>query len=229
MTPPVNLVVVAHPDDEILGFGATGAKLVAAGEIVQPIILCGNVDVRTQRPTDERLMADIAAANDRVGFQAPVLGSFPNIRMNTVGHLDLVQFIETQIDAFQPTRIFTHHLGDINDDHVLVARACLPAARLSQRRGEVGRAPSVYFMEVPSATDWAYPTGGPAFTPTIYVDVSGFVDAKLEALDCYSSVPRPFPHPRSREAILALATARGAQAGVAQAEAFQGVFSRNLG
>ena len=62
MTPPVNLVVVAHPDDEILGFGATGAKLVAAGEIVQPIILCGNVDARTQRPTDERLMADIAAA-----------------------------------------------------------------------------------------------------------------------------------------------------------------------
>jgi N-acetylglucosamine malate deacetylase 1 len=228
MAQTVNLVIVAHPDDEILGFGATGAKLVAAGEIVQPVILCGNVDARTQRPTDDRLMADIKAANDRVGFAAPVLGAFPNIRMNSVPHLELVQFIEAQIDAFRPSRIFTHHPGDINDDHVCVARACLPAARLSQRRGEIGGAPSVYFMEVPSATDWTYPTGGPVFTPTVYVEVGDFLEAKLAALDCYTSVPRPFPHPRSREAITALATVRGAQSGVARAEAFQSVFARDL-
>ena len=55
----INLIVVAHPDDEILGFGATGAKLKQAGETIQPVILCGNVDARTQRPTDEELHADI--------------------------------------------------------------------------------------------------------------------------------------------------------------------------
>jgi len=37
----LNLVVVAHPDDEILGFGAAGNKLAQKGEIVQPIILVG--------------------------------------------------------------------------------------------------------------------------------------------------------------------------------------------
>ena len=46
----VSLIVVAHPDDEILGFGGTGAKLVQKGEIIQPIILCGNV-VSKQRYT----------------------------------------------------------------------------------------------------------------------------------------------------------------------------------
>ena len=90
----VNLVVVAHPDDEILGFGATGTKLSRAGEVVQPIILCGDVDVRAKRPGDEELLADIRAANAVVGSSEPVLGSFPNIRMNTVDHIDIVQFIE---------------------------------------------------------------------------------------------------------------------------------------
>ena len=55
----VNLVVVAHPDDEILGFGATGAKLARAGEIVQTVILCGDVNVRSKKPRDEELLADI--------------------------------------------------------------------------------------------------------------------------------------------------------------------------
>ena len=62
------LVVVAHPDDEVLGFGATGAKLVTAGERVQPIILCGNVDARGARPGDADLESDMLAANRRLGF-----------------------------------------------------------------------------------------------------------------------------------------------------------------
>lgn len=223
-----NLVVVAHPDDEILGFGGTGARLVARGEIVQPVILCGNVDARTQRPSDEQLAADIAAANRTVGFAPPVLGAFPNIRMNSVPHLELVQFIEAQIERFEPARIFTHHPADLNDDHMQVARACLPAARLSQRRGQVGAAPSLYFMEIPSATDWSYPTGIDPFTPTVYSDISAFLETKIAALLCYRNVPRPFPHPRSREALSALAAYRGAQSGMGHAEAFQAVFQRDF-
>jgi LmbE family N-acetylglucosaminyl deacetylase len=223
-----NLVIVAHPDDEILGFGATGAKLVAKGEIVQPVILCGNVDARTHRPTDDQLAADIAEANRCVGFSQPVLGSMPNIRMNTLPHVELVQFIEEQIERFRPDRIFTHHPADLNDDHVQVSRACLPAARLFQRRGDVNHTPSVYFMEIPSATDWSYPTGQGVFVPTVYSDIAGFVDKKIEALGCYRNVLRPFPHPRSAEAINALAAYRGAQSGIGYAEAFQVAFQREF-
>jgi N-acetylglucosamine malate deacetylase 1 len=224
-----NLVVVAHPDDEVLGFGGTGAKLVANGEMVQPVILCGNVDARTQRPSNDQLASDMAAANLALGFEPPVLGSFPNIRMNTVPHLDLVQFIEAQVERFEPSRIFTHHPADLNDDHGQVARACLPAARLSQRRGALNQVPSVYFVEVPSATEWSFPTGVDAFLPTVFSDISDFLEAKLSALECYRNVPRPFPHPRSREAMTALAAYRGSQSGSGHAEAFQLVFDRAFG
>ncbi len=86
----INLVIVAHPDDEILGFGATGAKLVKRGEVVIPIIMCGGVFARNQRPTDLELFEDMNNANKKVCFHCPVLSDFPNLKMNTIPHIDLV-------------------------------------------------------------------------------------------------------------------------------------------
>lgn len=224
----VNLVVVSHPDDEILGFGGAGAKFAARGERVQPVILCGQVDVRTQRPTDAELAEDIAKANAAVGFETPVLGNFPNIRLNTVAHVELVQFIEAQIGRFSPTRIFTHHPGDLNDDHVQVARACFAAARLFQRRDGLAPLRSLHCMEIPSATDWRFPTLGSAFEPNEYVSIDETLDRKLAALNCYRKVMRPFPHPRSNEAIRGLAAVRGGECGRGCAEAFQTIFSNGM-
>ncbi len=226
----MNLVVVAHPDDEILGFGGTGARLVHEGETVQPVIMCGSADARTRRPTDQQLFDDAVAANERLGFAPPVLGSFPNIRMNTVDHLDLVQFVEAQILAFAPQRIFTHHPSDLNDDHKQVCRAVLAAARLFQRRPDVPRLEALFLMEVPSATDWGFggPESGP-FVPDTFVDIEAHIDAKLDALACYRNVMRDFPHPRSGEAIHSIAAVRGAQAGMKRAEAFQTLFRTSIG
>lgn len=226
--PIVNLVVVAHPDDEILGFGGTGAKFAARGETIQPVLLCGQVDVRTQRPNDAELAEDIAKANAAVGFSAPVLGEFPNIRLNTAPHVELVQFIEAQIEHFAPTRIFTHHPGDLNDDHVQVARACFAAARLFQRREGFAPLRSLHCMEILSSTDWSFPTIGPAFEPNEYVSIDETLETKLAALACYRKVMRPFPHPRSVEAMRGLAAVRGGECGLGYAEAFQTIFSTRL-
>lgn len=221
----VNLLVVAHPDDEILGFGGTGAKLVAAGEIVQPVILCGRVDARHLRPSDQELFDDMQNANRSLGFNAPVLGPFPNLKMNTVPHIELVQFIETQIVEFQPHRIFTHHSGDPNNDHLEVSKACVAASRLYQRRDDVPALGSLHFMEILSSTEWSYPganSGG--FQPTTFVEIGSYLEKKISALECYRTVMRPFPHPRSREVITGLAALRGAQSGKFYAESFQTIF-----
>ncbi|AKE52338.1 PIG-L deacetylase family protein [Kangiella geojedonensis] len=224
-----NLIVVAHPDDEVLGCGGTGAKLVQQGEIVQPVILCGNVDVRSLRPTDEELYDDMCVANSTVGFQIPILGSFPNIRMNTVPHVEIVQFIEKQIEDFKPTRIFTHHPGDLNDDHVQVSKACQAAARLYQRRSDVPALKALYFMEILSSTDWAFPTTGENFTPSTFQEIGEeALTRKINALRHYRNVMRDFPHPRSEEVLRGLAAYRGGQAGLNYAEAFQLVFQNGI-
>ncbi|MDN7124518.1 PIG-L family deacetylase [Pseudidiomarina sp. 1APP75-32.1] len=225
----VNLIVVAHPDDEILGFGATGAKFAGRGEVCQPIILCGNVNVRNHRPSDQELYDDMCAANKEVAFKEPVLGNFPNIRMNTVPHVEIVQFIEKQIEAFKPARIFTHHPGDLNDDHVQISRACQAAARLYQRREDIPALQALYFMEILSSTDWAFSTTGENFNPSTFVEIGDeFLDKKIKALGHYRKVMRPYPHPRSEEVLRGLAAYRGGQAGLNYAEAFQLVFQQGI-
>ncbi len=223
-----NLVIVAHPDDEILGFGGAGAACVNMGQTVQSVILCGGVDARSQRPSDEQLHADLQLANQVVGFQQPVLGSFPNIQMNTVPHLELVQFIETQIELFQPDRIFTHHPSDLNDDHRHIAHACMAAARLSQRRDALKPLKGLFFMEILSSTDWAFPTNTGVFSPNFYVDISTTLNQKIEALSCYRNVIRQVPHPRSEEVLRGHARYRGGQCGSLAAEAFQLVYGFGL-
>lgn len=224
----VNLVVVAHPDDEVIGFGGTGAKQVALGEKVQPVILCGHVNIRAQRPSDNDLYNDIANANKELGFEYPILGDFPNVRMNTVGHVDIVQFIELQIEQFKPKRIFTHHPNDLNDDHLQVAKACLVAARLFQRRPDILPIEEIYFLETVSSTDWAFPHINSTFQPTIFTEVGDYMDKKIKALSHYRNVMRPFPHPRSKEVVYGLAAYRGGQAGLNYAEAFQLAFKRGI-
>ena len=224
----LNLIIVAHPDDEILGFGATGAKLVENDEIVQPVILCGDADARTNRPNNAELNKDMIDASQQVGFSDPILGSFPNIRMNNEDHIDIVQFIEKQIIDFKPTRIFTHHPSDLNDDHVQISNACSAAARLFQRRNDISRLESLHYMEILSATDWAFPLNGEGFSPNTYIDVTNYLDLKVSALSCYKGVMKDAPHPRSEHVMRGLAAYRGGQSGFVYAESFQTIFQSKL-
>lgn len=221
------LIVVSHPDDEVLGCGATAAGLARAGHAVTACILSGDVDARQHRPDLETLRANAREANALLGLREPILGPFPNIAFNTVPHLQLVQFIEQAIAATGATTIFTHHPADLNDDHLQTSRACQAAARLGQRKPGLPPLRDLLFMEVPSSTDWAFPGTLPGFTPDTFVPVDEeLVALKIRALGCYAGVMRPAPHSRSDEVLRSLATTRGASAGVRYAEAFQAAFRR---
>lgn len=219
------LVVVAHPDDEALGCGATAAFLAARGLSVRACILSAKAAARRKRPELEELHADMARAQAILGMGEPVLGDFPNIKLNTVAHLDLVQFIEAAMVDTGADVIFTHHPSDLNDDHVQVSRACQAAARLFQRRSDVAQLKALYYMEILSSTEWAFGAGGDPFNADTFCEVGEvFLQKKMEALASYRGVLRDYPHPRSEQAVRALATLRGSQAGLNLAEAFQAPF-----
>ncbi len=219
------LIVVAHPDDEVLGCGATAALLAARGLTVRACILSGQAAARRERPELEELHGDMHRAQQVLGLGEPVLGDFPNIKLNTVAHLDLVQFIEAAMLESGADVIFTHHPSDLNDDHVQTSRACQAAARLSQRRSDVPPLKSLYFMEVLSSSEWTFGAGGDQFRAEAFCEIGEeMLEKKIEALQCYRGVLRDYPHPRSREAVRALSTLRGSQSGVRYAEAFQAPF-----
>jgi N-acetylglucosamine malate deacetylase 1 len=223
------LVVVAHPDDEVLGAGATMYKLAQEGHSVNVCILSGDVNARNYRPSTVELYEDVDSSMKILGVNKVITGNFPNIELNTVPHLQLVQFIERAIIETEAEVIFTHHPADLNNDHLHTSLACQAAVRLFQRRKDVKPLKELLFMEVPSSTEWGVNRGMNSFSPNTFIQVGEEgVEKKLEALAQYRGVMRDYPHPRSNEAIKGLAAYRGSQAGMVFGEAFESVFRREL-
>lgn len=216
------LVVVAHPDDEVLGAGATIQKLTASGHVVDVCIMSSEAKARAFRPDDDALNEDMDKSTKMLGIRKRYHGTFPNIEMNTVSHLQLVQFVEKAIMENEPDVIITHHPRDTNNDHLHTFLACQAAIRLFQRRPELKPVKELWYMEVLSATDWSVNTAMNRFLPNTYVEIGQEgVDIKLKALAQYRGVMRPYPHPRSEESIRSLATIRGSESGCMYAEAFE--------
>lgn len=221
------LVVVAHPDDEVLGAGGTMYRLSQQGNRVNICILSGDVLARAQRPADDELAADIYSSSDMLGVSQVIAGTFPNIEFNTVPHLHLVQFIEAAIIETKADVVITHYAADTNHDHLQTSLACQAAIRLFQRRPELPPIHELWYMEVPSATDWGVNSSMNVFRPNTFVEIGEEgVERKIQALLQYRGVMRDYPHPRSNEALRGLAAYRGSQSGCSYAEAFECAFRR---
>lgn len=214
------LVVAAHPDDEILGCGATMARHAAEGDRVTVLLMADGVGARNPENAPAALAERQSAArkaNTILGVENVTLLTYPDNRMDTVALLDIVQDVEKVIRQCAPEIVYTHHSGDVNIDHRLVSEAVVVACRSTP--GFSVR--QLLFFETASSTEWRPPVSGMSFAPNYFVNISNYLALKLQALEVYSEELRAFPHPRSKTAVAHLAAWRGATVGVEAAEAFE--------
>ena len=217
------LVIAAHPDDEVLGCGGTIRRLADEGHVIHIAILGEGITSRyTQRDhADQGLVAQLHNRSqevaDSLGAAKLSLFALPDNRFDTVAILDVVKIIEGLVEELRPSVVYTQHGGDLNVDHVVTYRAALTATRPME--GQSVRA--VYAYEVASSTEWAFQQFSPLFQPNMFVDIGATLEAKVQAMQAYESEARPFPHPRSPEALRATARRWGSVVGVQAAEAFQ--------
>ena len=219
------LVIAAHPDDEVMGCGATMARIASASGIVQTIFLADGESSRypISDIESQEMIERIGARKTAAYAAAVILGSLPpkffdlpDNRLDTVPILDIARIIENEIDLFKPSLVITHFSGDLNIDHQKVHEALLIATR---PQGD-SCVREVICFETPSSTEWRPPGSGQTFVPNLFIGVEGFEEQKFAALKEYQAEMRDFPHPRSDEAITSLMKWRGSNSSLNLAEAF---------
>jgi LmbE family N-acetylglucosaminyl deacetylase len=169
------LVLTAHPDDEVLAFGGTLARLAAAEVDVQ--VVCATAGEATfaggvhPRHLAARRRDELRTACAWLGVEHVECLDLPDGRLRTVVD-DLVAAVSQRIAAMQPAAVLLPWWRDAHSDHQTLSVALLRAA--------VG----------PRLQVWA----GEIWTPlpaTHVVDISGVALArKRTALSAYDTAGR---------------------------------------
>ena len=217
------LVVVAHPDDEVLGCGGTIARLASEGNYVYTMILGEGVtsrDSKRDRTKRENEIAELRKqaenANKILGVKKVYTYGFQDNRFDTVSLLDIIKTIEKIKENIKPDIVFTHYYGDLNIDHQITFKAVMTAFR--PIKGESVK--EIYSFEIPSSTEWNV-LSSTYFTPDYFVNINKSLEIKINALKEYKTELRDFPHPRSLKAIELNAKHWGVKMGFEAAEAFK--------
>ena len=217
------LVVAAHPDDEVLGCGASIAKWTASGHIVHVLIMAEGATSRGQtrdrKVNSEKLSSLEKSANRAgkiLGVTSVKLLNFPDNRMDSVDRLDIIKAVEEEIARLKPHTVITHHCGDVNIDHRITHEAVITACRPQPSHS----VKLILAFEIVSSTEWQTIGSNFVFQPNWFENVAESFELKIKALGCYQSEMREWPHQRYEKNIKNLAQYRASAIGFEVVESF---------
>ena len=210
------LVFAAHPDDEVLGMGGTIALHTSRGDEVR--IVCVTDGSSTQYPGDAdtraRKKEEARGAATELGVLDYVHLDLPDMRLDTVPHVEVNKVVEEHVRDFLPRQVYTPQ-PDVNLDH----RALFDSVVVATRPTPEQHVRRLLTYAPTSSTEWT-PASLNWFVPNWFVDVTATLERKLAAFAHYETERRPYPHPRSERAIRAAAELYGASSGCEYAEPF---------
>jgi N-acetylglucosamine malate deacetylase 1 len=211
------MVIAPHPDDETLGCGGAILRHIAEGDDVYWLIMTTmkGSSIFTEEQVTKR-GKEIETVSSRYGFKEVFNSNFPTMELDTVPKKDLVGFISNIFDRVRPDIIYAPYVNDVHSDHKVVFSAmasCTKSFRYPFIR-------HVRIYETLSETEFGLRSDDCGFQPNLWIDISNYLEKKIGIMRLYESELGQHPFPRSEENIRALATFRGATAGVRFAEAY---------
>jgi len=211
------LAIALHPDDETLGCGGTLLKHKANGDEIHWMIC-------TEIKEEEGFSAQrVASRNEEIDKAAELYGfdgvhrlGLSTMKVDEYSVSELVSRVSLVINKVKPTILFLPFKSDVHSDHRVMFEAvysCTKSFRYPFIR-------KIYMMETLSETEFALSTKEDSFVPNVFVEISEFLQKKLDITRVFESEIAEHPFPRSLRNIEALATIRGATAGCEYAESF---------
>lgn len=207
------LVFAPHNDDEVLGVGGTIAKYTQAG---YEVFVCEITSWLENPEQTNKIKQEAIAAHDILGVKDTIFLDLPVVHLKeTPTHIKNQKFIDV-VKEIKPEMAFIPHVGDMHVDHGETAQAAMVALRPINNP----QLRAIYTYETLSETEWNIPSVSNGFIPNVWSDITETYMRKIDAMKCFKTQLYPFPHPRSLEAIEALAKLRGSTVGVNYAESF---------
>lgn len=210
------LVIAPHADDEILGVGGTIARNVTEGNEVYVCVVTHGEEPLFSKDLVEKLREETIRAHEYLGVKKTYFLEYPAVMLESIQRYKLNESILAVIEKINPDEVYIPHAGDMQKDHQIVNESAMVAVRPKYNH----KIQAVYAYETLSETEWNIPNTVNAFIPTVYQDISEYLEEKKKAFHFFSTQEAVFPNPRSLEAIEALARYRGATVSVRAAEAF---------
>lgn len=219
------LIVVAHPDDEVIGLGSTINKLVKNYNCYIKCVILGEGitsrdktrDIEKRRKQLETHRSNIYSSKKIIGYQEIAIYDLPDNRFDSIPLLDIVKIVEDEKTLFSPDIIFTHHSGDLNIDHQKTYESVITSTRPLENE----RASTIITFETFSGTEWQPSIDPKIFRPNLFIEISKEeLEIKKQAMECYDFEKRAYPHPRSPKALEISAQKNGIIVGCELAESF---------
>lgn len=216
ITLPKRLVVIApHPDDETLGAGGTIARFADQGVKVSVLVVSGHLPPLYPQEAFDTTRREAEAAFASMGVSHHEFMQVPATKVHETPVAELNGRISRFVRDAAPEMVLLP-FPDRHIDHRWIFDASVVACRPVHPRAPR----TVLAYETLSETHWNVGGIEPSFIPDFYVDITDYMDRKIEALNCYASQIHNVPS-RSIEATRALAKFRGSQNGCGYAEAFK--------
>jgi len=214
------LFVSVHPDDETLGCGGTILKHKALGDTINWLNI---TDADNNHPfgfSPEMIMKrqlTIEKVKRTYEFSKFINLKFYTQLLDTVGLSSLMKKISEAIKEIQPDTLYIPNRSDIHSDHKIAFQAIYSCSK-QFRYPFIKR---VLMYETLSETEFSPALVENAFIPNTFVDITDYIEKKIEIMKLYDTEIMPDPLPRSVHAIKGLAAFRGSRIGVRYAESFQ--------
>lgn len=215
------LAVVAHPDDAELLCAGTLARANQEGAAVGICVMCQGDKGQPDPPVEnlaEVRQAEMRAAAELIGAELFFGGSPDGALFDS---LEQRRQLTEIIRQFTPTLVLAHSQSDYHADHRAASVITEAATWFSASAGNRTETPALI---QPPVLWWMDTVNMSQFDPHFYIDVSSFVETKVAMLKCHQSQlqrGKDASFSPLQDLMLQQCVARGAQSGVASAEAFR--------